>query len=367
MATIYKRGKTWWGRAQRKGTEYRKSLETRDRPTAEKRLGKWLEELKATSWGGRARITFAQAARAFIVDYLPTLKPSAALRYGVSLKWLSDKFGDGMLDEIGREELSSFESWRRALGVKSPTIRRDLACLSSLFTFCEDQEWINDNCNPVPGFMRRRSKRGLSESPGKRRYLTEGEEALVLATSSRLTYDAVCVAIDTGLRLEEQLSLTRPQVDLKRGMIETTSDTKNGRKRWVPLPARSAQILAQRIRENRQSFFVFAHEDTGQRFTTFDNGFHAAVRRAKIPYASWHDLRRTAGCRWLQRDKRSMEEVSRLLGHSSVAVTEKSYAFLEEETVAQEVSAAQKPAHEAVDNETKASKDKSLGKAQAGL
>jgi hypothetical protein len=36
-----------------------------------------------------------------------------------------------------------------------------------------------------------------------------------------------------------------------------------------------------------------------------------------------------AGCRWLQRDGKSMEEVSILLGHSSVLVTEQRYAFLE--------------------------------------
>lgn len=342
MATIYKRGKTWWGRAQRKGQEYRKSLETGDRSVAQKRLSIWLDELEAQSWGGRARLTFAAAARGFILNYLPTLKPSAATRYGVSLKWLSDKFGAAMMDEIGREELSAFETWRRAIGVSSPTIRRDLMCLSSMFSFCEDQDWIDDGRNPVPSFLKRRAKRGLTESPGKRRYLSPAEEAAVLAQAGPLTYDAVCLAVDTGLRLAEQLTLTWPQVDLKRGMIETTDDTKSSRKRWVPLPARSAEILAARRRASAPSFYVFCHDD-GRRFTTFDNGFHAAVRRAKIPYASWHDLRRTAGCRWLQRDKRSMEEVAKLLGHASVTTTEKHYAFLDEETVAQEV-AAQKPA-----------------------
>lgn len=336
MATIYKRGKTWWARAQRDNQEFRKSLSTRDRPTAEKRLRIWLEELDATGWGGRARIPFGTAARAFIVDYLPTLKASSAKRYGVSLKWLSDHLGAMTIDAIGREELSSFEAKRRATGASSPTIRRDLACLSSIFSFCEDREWVDDGKNPVPGFLKRRAKRGLVESPGKRRYLSPDEEAAVLAAAGTLAHDAICVAIDTGLRLGEQLSLLRTQVDFRRGMIETTDDTKNGKKRWVPMTARSAQILAHRISQNNQSFYVFAHED-GSRFTTFDNGMRSAIRRAKVARFSWHDLRRTAACRWLQVDRRSMEEVSKLLGHSSVAVTEKHYAFLEEEDVAQDV------------------------------
>lgn len=340
MAAIYKRGKVWWARAQRAGKEYRQSLATRDRPTAQKRLEVWLKDLEATNWGDRPRLSFADAARAFVVNYLPTLKPSSATRYGVSLKWLSDKFEGHMLDEIGREELSGFETWRRALGSSNPTIRRDLACLSSVFSYCEDQEWIGDNVNPVPSFLKRRAKRGLTESPAETRYLSQAEEDAFLAHAGGLTYDAACVAIDTGLRISEQVSLTVQQVDLKRGMIQTTDDTKNGKRRWVPLPKRSAQILAQRIRENqtakKPSFFVFSHED-GTPFVNFTNGMRSAIRRSKIAPFTWHDLRRTAGCRWLQRDKRTMEEVCKLLGHASVTTTEKHYAFLEGEVVAQSV------------------------------
>lgn len=63
----------------------------------------------------------------------------------------------------------------------------------------------------------------------------------------------------------------------------------------------------------------------------------------------WHDLRRTAGCQWLQRDGKSMEEVSILLGHSSVTVTENRDAFVEAETVAESLSGAQKSAHKTAD------------------
>ncbi|MCP4303315.1 MAG: tyrosine-type recombinase/integrase [bacterium] len=53
------------------------------------------------------------------------------------------------------------------------------------------------------------------------------------------------IAIDTGLRREEQFSLTWPQVDFRRGLIQTTARTKSGRARTVPLPDRITQILAQ--------------------------------------------------------------------------------------------------------------------------
>jgi integrase len=69
-----------------------------------------------------------------------------------------------------------------------------------------------------------------------------------------------------------------------------------------------------------------------------NKGFKAAVRRAGIAHLQWHDLRRTAGCRWLQRDGKNIMEVSMLLGHSSVQVTEQRYAFLESELVAASIA-----------------------------
>jgi integrase/recombinase XerD len=42
----------------------------------------------------------------------------------------------------------------------------------------------------------------------------------------------------------------------------------------------------------------------------------------------WHDLRRTCGCRLLQDKGFTMVQVSKWLGHASVRVTEKHYAFL---------------------------------------
>jgi len=362
MATIYKRGNVWWGRAQRKGVEHRTSLETRTKAVAEKRLRAWLEELEAEQWGGKRRVAFRTASKAFVTEYLPTLKPASGTRYGVSLQWLSDKFQDKFMGEIGREELSDFESWRRGLGASNPTIRRDLACLSSVFTFCEDREWIEDGRNPVPPYLRRRAKRGLKEADSRKRYLSEAEEALLLSKCTPEVRTAVCVAIDTGLRSEEMFSLTWPQVNFTKGVVYTTDDTKSGKSRAVPLPERSAQLLAQKKLKNDQlnktrkvaSIHVFTHED-GTRILRMNKGLEGAVRRAKIPHVRWHDLRRTAGCRWLQRDKRSLEEVAKMLGHGAKSVTEKAYAFLDDEKVASEI-AAQKRAHKPTEKKEKPSK-----------
>lgn len=337
MAGLYKRGKVWWGRAQRQNKEQRRSLGTANREIAERRFRQWLADLDASKWGDRPRKTFEEAAERFIKEHLTTVKPSTAIRYGVSLKNLAGHFAGKALDEIKSAELSEFETARRMAGLTPSTIRRDLACLSGVFMSAIDWEWIDDGGNPVTSYMRRRAKRGLKEAPARTRYLSPEEEARLLEAATDAPRQAMILAIDTGLRREELFSLTWAQVDQIRGRISTTKQTKTNRQRYVPLPRRSAQILAQQPR-HLDCPFVLRNPDTGTRYAQMNKGLKAAMRRAKIEDFCWHDLRRTAGCRWLQRDGKTMEEVSVLLGHTNVKITAERYAFLKSEDVAESLS-----------------------------
>lgn len=333
MAGLYRRGKVYWGRVQRKGREYRRSLKTGNRAVADRRFRQWLQDLDAVAWGDKPRRLFQEAAKKFIAEHLITLKPKSAKRYGVSLKHLCAFLTGKTIDQITRATLSDFETMRRSEGVTNGTIRRDLACLSSVMTSCVDWEWLEDGGNPVPAFLRRRAKRGLREAPPRTRYLQPGEEATLLANATPAARAAITLAIDTGLRLEELFSLRWKQIDMARGLIDTLTKTKSGKPRMVPVNARARTILGTTIRSLDQPY-VLVNPDTQTRYVQMDKGLKAAARRGKIEDLRWHDLRRTAGCRWLQRDGKSMDEVSELLGHSSITVTEKIYAFLDSERVA---------------------------------
>lgn len=355
MAGIYRRGATYWARAQRKGVEHRCSLGTSDRQVAKRRFEQWLENLEATAWGERPRVTFAQAVKQFIEQHFDTLKPRSALRYGNSLKKLSIRFGDKYLTDIDKAMLADFETMRRSEGVSPSSIRRDFACLSSLISFCEDKDWVEEGFNPVKGYLRKRAKRGLKEGQPRTRYFSHAEEEAMLKLAKLPLREAIMLAIDTGLREQELFSLTWPQIDLLNCTIRTTKDTKNGRARSVPVPERSAQFLAQWKAKNTgpvASLYVF-HKSRGQRFKNFYRSFKTLTRRLGFGEVQWHDLRRTAGCRWLQDYGKSLHEVSVLLGHSSYAVTERSYAFLDQHRIATETAQfpAQLRAEKAASNE----------------
>jgi hypothetical protein len=73
MSNLYQRGKTYWARTQRQGREYRRSLKTKNRAIAERRLREWLDELEAIAWGDKPRRSWEEAAAKFTPSTSPRL------------------------------------------------------------------------------------------------------------------------------------------------------------------------------------------------------------------------------------------------------------------------------------------------------
>lgn len=278
-----------------------------------------------------------------MTDHLPRLKDASRKRYLVSLVNLSAHFSELYLDEIGKAKLSAFETARRKEGVTNGTIRRDLACLSSMLRSAED-EWDYHEGNSAAAFLRKAKRRGLKEAPPRTRYLKHDEEAAILryiqkkidGTASErdrhgyIMWKAiVCFAIDTGLRKEEQRSVKWADIDLQRQEVTIHGKrTKSGFERTVPLLDRTCELLATLPRHKNSPYVFWCGED-GRRYFDFYQILSRIARKLNLPHVEWHDLRRTCGCRLLQDLQFPMERVSTWLGHSSVQVTERIYAFLD--------------------------------------
>lgn len=291
--------------------------------------------IDARGFGEREEHTFDEMAVKFIDEHVPTLKSSSGRRYGVSIANLTRKIEGYPLAQIGTAALSEFVAMRRNDGAANPTIRRDLNCLSSMMEMAIEWEWID--VNPVGPFLKRMRRRGMKESAPRTRYLTHDEEARLLASAAPYVAEAIKFAIDTGLRKEEQFSRTWDDVSLgDRAVVRISgSDAKNARDRAVPLWPRARDVLKGLKRHNDLPYLFWHMDDKhtleARRFNTMDRGLKAAAARAGIKDVRWHDLRRTCGCRLLQDKGFTMERVSKWLGHSSVKVTERIYAFLEVE------------------------------------
>lgn len=340
------RGATWWWRFERHGKEFTGSCETGDVSLAKERRDRKLAELKAVNWGETPKRTFNQAAERFGKEHFPNLKPSTRIRYTVSVANLLEDFNGVHMDAIDAAKLGEFERRRKAMSVTSATIRRDLACLSVIFTLAEGWVWVKGN--PVkPYIFLRNQTKALPNSRPRERYLDHDEEDEILQHAPRKAKIAIVFAIDTGLRKEEQFAVEWRDVDFQKRRVRVRKEiAKNDRQRYVPLVPRVLGILKElHAARDLKCPYVFATKD-GERYSetspTNYEALQTAVRRANkareasggvgrrqaMEHVEWHDLRRTCGCRLLQDRKFSMEYVSKWLGHTSIKVTEQHYAFL---------------------------------------
>jgi integrase/recombinase XerD len=264
------RGNIWWFRKRINGKDEEVSLETSNIGLAKERRDRLLQDLKAqraVKWGEVRRYTFNQAAERFGTEHFTSLKPKSRARYIVSISNLLEDFDKVPLGEISSARLGDFEQRRHREGVTNSTIRRDLACLSAIFSTAEEWEWVTKN--PVKAFLRGRARKGLKEGEPRTRYLDHEEEAAILQAASPKAASAILFAIDTGLRKEEQFSLLWSRVDLRAREIHVDMGaSKNSRPRTVPLLERTFRLLSEMARKrDLRSPYVFTTAE-GKRYST---------------------------------------------------------------------------------------------------
>ena len=321
--SVYRRGDTWWVRFRTQGRHIRQSAHTSSRREAEAFERKLRAHYEKIARGDTPRRTFDEMMARFVSEHLPTLKPSGEARYTKSLRLLQPHFDGLYLDQITRAKLADFVAYRRREGVSPSTIRRDLSCLSSAFTLAISWEWAD--ANPVKAM----DKRSVKVSPPRTRYLSEDEYRALLVAAPGYLRPMIIVAVHTGLRLEEQLSMTRRQIDWQRKEVHVPV-TKTDTPRTVPLSDEALDALRS-LTTHLHSEYVFWHGD-GRRYLRVTRGLAGACKRAGINDLRWHDLRRTCGS-WLLQSGVDIFTVSRWLGHKNVSVTERAYAFLDTEAL----------------------------------
>ena len=362
MASLIKRGEvTKDGKVVKPGVYYArhiyrvngirketvKSLDTTDQRTAFKRLETFEREIEAGKWGEAAAVQFDEIARMFLADRKPHIKPKTYQRYVTNIRQLVPHFAGMKITEITKQSIGSFVTKRKGhkgrAGKKlsAASIKADLAGLSAIFGWCMEKERFGIEANPVMAYMKGEGKRDVKGKIARTRYLSHEEERRLLQCAlegpahSRdyriKLHDCIKFAIETGVRQQEEFGLTWLGVQIGDKPHLALHETKSGKPRRVPLSPVAQEIVARQRRHSSMPYVFWIKE--GKRITSLKVGFKALCERAGISDLQWHDLRRTAGCRLLQDKGASILEVSRFLGHSSVAVTEKHYAFLREEAL----------------------------------
>ena len=204
------------------------------------------------------------------------------------------------------------------------TANRYMAVLSHLLTIAvREWEWLESN--PA------RRLKLLKEPRGRDRFLSEEECTDLLAaccqSANRSLHAVVVLAISTGMRRNEILSLRYNQLDLERGMIYLY-DTKNGERRGVPLAGAALELMRERLNANGKRDGLVFPGKTG--VTPFDirKPWYWALKQIGLNDFRFHDLRHTAAS-LLAKGGASLPEIGAILGQKSPAMTKRYSHFAE--------------------------------------
>jgi integrase len=256
-------------------------------------------------------------------EVLPGKGPGTQAHQGPQLAWWSQQLGHLRLDQVTPARLAAC---RELLAqTRAPaTVNRYVAVLSHAFTLAV-REWGWLEASPLQRVRR------LREPRGRVRCLTDEERPRLLAAcqanSNPCLYPVVLLALSTGARKQELLSLTWREVDLRRAQL-TIAHSKNGERRTLPLAGRALQTVQALAKVRRIDTPLLFPRADGRAPLDLRYAFHQALREAGIADFRFHDLRHTFSS-YLAMNGASLLEMAEALGHKTLAMV-KRYAHLSE-------------------------------------
>jgi site-specific recombinase XerD len=306
---------------------YRKSLDTGDVLTAERRI----REIEA---GNQSESKLLMAA-IHVWESSLQIAPSTHVKYFRLLKQLriwANEHNIFTVRELGIDQLDAFYAERR---VSRTTKVREIQTLRSFFDFCVDRRWREDN--PA-----RKIKPPKGLKPNEVVPYTQGEITAILAACDRFgknSYERsraralVLLLRHAALRIGDAYRLRRDAITEGRIRLYTS-------KSGIPVNIRLSQDLAfalevlpppDPLTQQNEYFFWNGHipataKDGGKKFTVerAERLLRAVFAAAGVKNAHAHRFRHTKATELLARGA-TMDDVAALLGNS-VRICEKHYA-----------------------------------------
>ena len=294
----------------------------------------WARDIESKMSGGEyvptteeRRRTFGDLVDKYIREAIPKKVHNKDQRnLATRLEWWKEQIGHRYLAEIRPSDIAEcrdkLEAKTNRYGkhLSGATINRYLAAIGAAYKHAV-KEWHWVESSPVGNVARR------GESAGRTRFLDDDERKRLMAGAKTHDnpdiYPAVLLAITTGMRKGEILSLRWPQIDLKRSLVQLV-DTKNGEARTVPVPKIAADLLTERgkVRSLTDDRLFTDPRD-------FDRCWREALTVAEINNFRFHDLRHTAAS-YLAMHGATLAELAEVLGHKTLQMV-KRYSHLTEQ------------------------------------
>jgi integrase len=246
------------------------------------------------------------------------------------LKWWNKEIGMYFLSDITKQLILTKREALIQSGIyvdrRAPaTVNRYMGVLRHAFSVAVNEwEWLPEH--PMKNIAK------LPEPRGRVRFLDDAERARLLAacreSSAAFLYPLVVLALSTGARHGELISLHWHQVDFARQAI-VLHDTKNKERRVLPMAHHALEVMEgwHRARDV-QNPLVFPSERIPTQPVQSRPAWIEALKRARIENFRFHDLRHSAAS-YLAMNGASTNEIAEVLGHKTLVMV-KRYAHLSE-------------------------------------
>jgi integrase len=199
------------------------------------------------------------------------------------------------------------------------TANRYLSTLSQVFEIAVDMGLID--VNPCKGI-----KRG-GETHRFGRALTDDERETLLNAAKQSEWDRlyllISMALSTGARLSELMSLTWNDLDVRRAVAKL-ADTKNGTPRYLPIIPSVLEQIQDLPRPIDSGVYLFHsnHSLHVNAYHSFRPYWIRALEVAGITDLRFHDLRHSAAS-YLTEAGVPLVTVAEILGHKTMAMVQR--------------------------------------------
>ncbi len=317
MRGLYRRGNVYWVDYRANGKRYRESTNTTKRREADYILACRKKEAKEGKIPEIKQIknhSFRELSEA----YLNWTKPQKAYKDKARrVKQLREVFGNYDLRDFTTRLIEEYQAKRLEYN-KPATVNRMLTILKHMFRKAVDWDMLEEDVR-----KRIRKIKLTPEHNTRLRYLSIEEcQTLIECCASHLK-PIVTVALHTGMRKSEILSLKWEQIDLKHGFI-LLEITKNGERREIPINTTLEEMFNE-IPHSVESVYVFTDRN-GNPYKEVKRSFSTALKKTGIRDFRFHDLRHTFASHLVMNGV-DITSIKELLGHKTLTMTMR-YAHL---------------------------------------
>lgn len=222
---------------------------------------------------------------------------------------LKSFFINTFLSNIGAEMVERYKA-QRIKQVSPATVNREIALIKTMLN--KAVAWGRIPSSPIAG----RIVGKLKEKNARERILTSEETGRLIEAASSNLKPILTIALNTGMRRNEILSLKWDNVNYSAGHVYI-DDSKSGRSRKVPM---NRLVIDAFMGLPKRNQLVFYNPETKGSLKDIKTSFKSACQRAQIRGLRLHDLRHTFATRYIEAGG-DIASLSKILGHAKIQMT----------------------------------------------